>query len=317
MMKKLKPPISVTADKVTTFRYGKLKGKIAYYKGTAKNKQRIVLLGGVHSSHERTDPFSSYLKRYGDVYAIDVPGFGEMGSFTKIGKDISYDSYGEFLYTVLKTQKLTKDVMIFTVSIGGQFVTRMLQMYPETHQWISKVIGFVTFGSSKDFNIKQPKWTYFNLLVRTASYRPVAWVMEKTFFSRVGIWLFVNISAQFRPKVKSADPELYKKRIKMELYLWNSNDHHTHAATARMMFDTDLRKFSDELIPVPMHNVVTAEDQYVDNKEVKKTMRDLYSDYNHYEIEQDVHMPSLIANDEEVAKMFDDSIVTGIMGPKE
>ena len=81
-----------------------------------------------------------------------------------------------------------------------------------------------------------------------------------------------------------------------------------------MMFSDDLRNRSQDLINVPMHNVITKEDQYFDDKEVNKTMRDLYSNYTPHYLASNVHMPSMVADKSEVVTMFDQSMIDEIMG---
>ncbi len=314
-MKRPTPPISIPVKNIKHIHYSGLSGRIAHYPATnKKHKDRnFVIVSGHHTSHERMVSFILFLADYGNVYSIDTPGFGGMDSFKKIKKPINFDSYGEYLYTILKTQKLTKNVTIFAVSIGGQYVTRMLQMYPETEAWLDRVIGFVTFGAGKDFHLKPAYKIPVTILAFIGSnpiLRVIPWLL---FFNRFSLGIMLRVFSIFKKKMKTGDGDLKKQFRQMEYYHWVINDQYTQAITTRMMFFDDLRRYTERVIRVPMFNILTKHDQYVDHKEVNKTMRDLYDNYKPLYLELGVHMPSMIADKREVAKLFDDEMINEIM----
>lgn len=315
MFRKPMPPFEISSEHITNININGLKGRIAYFKAENKKNsgERFVIVSGMHTTHERMLGFANFLRNYGDVYLIDMPGFGGMDSFKKIGKDITFENFGDYLYTVLKTQKLTDNVTIFCVSVGGQFVTRMLQMHPDSQLWVKKVIGFVTFGAGKDFHMSR----YYMWMVRIMSKISSTWLGAQLFkliainrFSlNIMIWLF----GKFKKKMQSADKSIQKKHQAMEIYLWLINDRRTHARVADRMFTRDLRRESDELIKVPMHNILTHDDQYLSHKEVNKTFRDLYENYTPHYLSLDVHMPSTVEVDD-VKDMFSDKMIKDILG---
>lgn len=317
-MKKIQPPITIPAKNITHIHYSGLSGRIMHIPSTVKkNKKRFVLIAGQHTSHERTLAFAEFLADYGDVYAIDMPGFGGMASFKRIGKDINFDNYAEYLYTVLKTQKLTKNVTIFAISIGGQFVTRMLQRYPESEKWLDRVVGFVTFGAPKDFKMKLEYKIPASLFVEPARFLPGRIILKTLVFNRFSIRAALWVTSKFKKKMQADEAELKQMMVQMERYHWGVNDLQTWGQTAHMMFTDDLRKHSDQPIRVPMHNILTRDDQYFDPKEVNKTMRDLYADYTPHYLALDVHMPSFISNKEQITSLFEPEAIGGIIGTKE
>ena len=318
-MRKTKPPIQLPAEQIKTFRYGKLEGRIAHFKysGKSKSSETFVVISGHHTSHERMASFAQFLAGYGEVYAIDVPGFGGMGSFDRINKPIDLDSYAEYLYTILKTHKLNKNTSIFAVSLGGQIVTRMLQRYPESQSWLRRVVGFVTFAAGKDMHLSLPYKLAIQIPARIGSTKLGAKMIDVFVFNPVVLRGMLRIFSLFKKKMKASTAEFRKKSLQMEYFLWRVNDSRTQAKTTLMMLFGDLRRYSEELIDVEMHNILTKHDQYVDEKEVNKTFRDLYRSYTPHYLELDVHMPSMIADKSEVAAMFDRQMIDAIMNPKE
>ena len=90
-----------------------------------KTKKRFVVLHGLHASLERMYAVSQLIYEYGEVYQPDLPGFGGMDSFYKIGRVPNYDEYADYLYTFLKSQKLTENIWFFANSFSAQILTRM------------------------------------------------------------------------------------------------------------------------------------------------------------------------------------------------
>jgi len=312
----VKPPIKIPAKNLKSIRYSGLKGRIVHYPATTKAKQTFVIIAGQHGSHERMLSFIEFLADYGDVYSIDMPGFGGMNSFASIGKPISHESYAEYLYAVLKTQKLTSNITIFAVSIGGQFATRMMQMYPDSQKWVKTFVGFVTFGAGKDFCMKHPYRGIARALA-VANSNPISLPIFKLLvFNRLSVRAFLHVFSLFKRKMKSNDPAMRKKSIEMEFYHWMMNDRRTHAKTTLLAFNEDLRVKTDELIKVPMRHILTANDQYVDDKEVNKTFRDLFSNYTPHYLTLGVHMPSAMGGKADIAKLFSQELIDEIIDVK-
>lgn len=296
---------------------GGLRGRLVKYESQTTGNNKFLIVSGHHTAHERMISFAEFLADYGDVYMVDLPGFGGMDSFRKIGKSISYDNYAEFLYTILKTQKLTKDVTVFSVSVGTQFVTRLFQKYPESQKWVSQSIGFVGFGAAKDFAMGGIYKFIILIYATLASTRVGALLAKIILLNRYSLKAAMTLFSKFKSKMKTDDTALRKMFIQMEVYLWIVNDMRTQSLTTLMMFNTDLRKYSDDLITVPFHNIVTKEDQYFDTKEINKTFRDMYTMYKPHYLEMGAHMPSMIADKAAVAKLFNQQIIDEIIGVKE
>lgn len=313
IISKPKPPVTFPEEFIEYVNYDGLRGRIITL--PANNKRHssdLVLISGQHSAHERSQAFGEFLRDFGTVHLIDLPGFGGMDSFVKAGKPISYDSYAEYLYTVLKSRGLTNNVTIFAVSIGSQFVTRMYQRFPKTQGWVDKNIAFVGFGAAKDFQMPWLAKTAITTLAIAGSTRLSARIIGTLFFNRFCLVLMMEVFSFVKRKMQSEDPAQAREMVAMEKYLWFTEDKYTHAKTTLMMFRQDLRQFSSAPITVELHNVLTSEDQYFNIKEVRKTFRDLYNNYHEHSIVLDMHMPSMLSSKDQVRAMFDDETIAKI-----
>ncbi len=278
-----------------------------------KRDHKIVMLGGHHTAHERTISFGHFLQQFGTVYMIDLPGFGGMNSFQTVGMPISYESYATYLKDVLKKYNLTEDVTVFAVSIALQFMTRMFQMFPETVGWFRNCVGFVGFTCAKDFNIKQPKKFLISMIALVGSNPIGLFVLRIFYLNRFCLGVYMYVFHLFKKKMQSDDPDMQKKMLQMEKYLWLNNDQQTHATMTRAMFSVDLRDFSgSEPIPITLKNVVAKDDQYFDITEVRKNASDLYAQYEEYTIRLGAHMPSMLSGVDEVAQLFEDGVIKKI-----
>ena len=311
MKRKPQAPVTIPAKQIKHINYSGLKGRIVHVPANKKTKRDLIFVAGQHSSHERMYPFAEFLADYANVYMIDVPGFGGMKSFKAIGKKITYDNYADYLYTVLKTQRLNKNLIFFGTSLGGQFITRMLQKHPDTQKWSLAFIGSVSFIAAKDFYIKQPYRFMLEWFARLSITKP-GLLFTKIWRNRLVIPLMLSFFARFKKKMRLGDAEKRRKHLQMEKHLWTTNDAETHGRSAVMFFNEDLRTYSDELIHVSAHNILTKDDQYFNYKEVNKSFRDVFDQYTPHYLSWSVHMPSMIEDKAEVAKMIEPKIIDAI-----
>ena len=306
------PPILIPSKYVETINYNGLQGRVVILPARGNTKATIVLIGGQHSAHERSLAFAEFLQEFGTVHLIDLPGFGGMTSFAAVGMGVSYDNYADYLYTVLKSRGLTSEVTLFAVSVGTEFVTRMLQKHPDSQQWITKCVAFVGFSAAKDFNIPRLKLLSYRTIATVFSTRASAKLLSIILFNRFSIVVFTGVFSYFKRKMQAEDPVRKQQMVQMERYLWFVNDTYTHAKTSVLMFGSDMRTYSPESINVDFHNIVTTDDQYFATKEVRKSFRDLYTTYSDYYVKLGVHMPSMLSSKEEVKALFSDEVIANI-----
>lgn len=304
MKQRYKPAIEIPSQFIKPIDYSGLTGRLLHLPAPKNKTKVIVALSGQHASHERMWAIAQLLNEYGEVYLPDMPGFGGMTSFYKIGKKPTLDNYADYLYTFLRSHKLTKDIWFFANSFGSQVMTRMLQKYPQTRDWVHTPIAFVGFAAGTNFAVSKRYKAWLYALIYPASTRLGAFLINAIVFNPISLKIMLFFFSRAKAKMQSDDENLKQDMVRMEAYLWTTNDHRTHAATAITMFRDDLRRYSHEKIPHTIHNIMTESDQYFDNKRVKNTFLELYDGYQAYELDLPVHAPSLIADKEQVRAML-------------
>lgn len=303
-LQKPKSPLTIPPELLSPVTLGGLHGRMARLPAKKSGQKKIVFIHGQHAALERFYTTLEFLNDYGEVIMPDLPGHGGMTSFYKVGKKPTYDAYADYLYTFLKANDLTKDIVLIGNSRGLQNLTRMFQKYPESQKWTSQVIGLAGFGAGSDFHIPMR----FKIIFYAICYASVSWLGSKLitilFFNRLSLRVMISVFKRFKAKMQNDDSNLRKDMARMEEYLWYVNDHRTHAYTVLAMFKGDLRRYTNTKIKLKLHNIVTEHDQYFDHKRVAKTCRDLYESYEESPLDLKVHTPSMIATKEDVAAVI-------------
>src|SRR4051812_21299994 len=97
-----------------------------------KNKKRdILFIYGHHASIERHFGVAELLNKYGSVTMPDLPGFGGMDSFYKIGEKPTLDNLADYLASFIKLRYKRQKFIIAGYSLGVMIITRMLQKHPQ------------------------------------------------------------------------------------------------------------------------------------------------------------------------------------------
>jgi pimeloyl-ACP methyl ester carboxylesterase len=101
---------------------------------------------GHHSSLERWWGVAKFLNRYAAVTMPDLPGFGGMDSFYKIGKTGSINNLADYLASFIKLRYKRKKVIVVGMSLGFVIATRMLQRCPELIKRVDMLVSFAGFA---------------------------------------------------------------------------------------------------------------------------------------------------------------------------
>src|SRR5690242_18466376 len=157
-----------------------------------KNKQtEILFVYGQHSSLERWWGLLRYANKYGAVTAPDLPGFGGMESFHKIGKKPTLDNYADYLAAFVKLKYRKKKVIILGMSLGFVIATRMLQRYPELRKNVTMLVSLAGMTHRDDFGFPARRyWFYRSIGMVFSGWLPATffryaflngWVLRKTY----------------------------------------------------------------------------------------------------------------------------------------
>src|SRR5689334_19455199 len=120
------------ADFIVPLNINGLEGRMLHMPAAKKGRNReILLIYGHHAMLERWWGLVQNLNDYGTVTMPDLPGFGGMDSFAKIGRKPTIDAFADYMAAFIKLRYKRKRVTMVAISFGFVVATRMLQRYPE------------------------------------------------------------------------------------------------------------------------------------------------------------------------------------------
>lgn len=276
-----------------------LSGRMLRVPGPKTKQKEILIIYGLHASLERMFGFAEEISRYGNVTIPDLPGFGGMDSFYKIGEKPTLDNLADYLASFVKLRYKRKRVTIMGMSYGFLVVTRMLQKHPKLVDKVDLVVSLAGFVHHDDFNMKKLDKFGVKAAAFAGSFRVPAWYIRSVLFRGPFIRMVYRIVAGSHRKLYDADKEERDKRIDFEVRLWQINDARTKAIVVREMFKVNLCK---EQVSLPVHHVLISDDHFFDNHRVEQHMRVIFTDYTAIEAKiGGKHAPTVVADAAAVA----------------
>ncbi len=265
-----------------------------------KNKKlEILFIYGHHASLERYFGVAELLNKYGGVTMPDLPGFGGMEPFYKIGEKANMDNFADYLASFIKLRFRNKRFVIAGYSLGIPIITAMLQKYPELTKKIEMIVSIAGFTHNEDFAFsKKRHWIYrigtvfFSQRLPAALYKHL--ILRPIYIRYIYRHMF-NAKQKFRGK----KAEELKRAIEMEVSLWRSNDPRTYMATGHMM--VTLKLPGNGHIDLPIYHGGVVNDHYFDNLRVEQHMRMIYSDFIYGKIKTPTHAYSIIGTAKDAA----------------
>lgn len=280
-----------------------LTGRMLYLPAPSGQTREILVVYGHHSSLERWWGLAQAFNRYGAIIMPDLPGFGGMDSFYKIGRAATLDNYADYLASIVKLRYKRRRVTLVGISFGFLVVTRMLQRYPELSKRVDVLISAVGFMHYDDFRFTPIRHKTYVLLSRAVSLPPIDIVFRVAALNK-----YVLKSAYahtHNAKVKFAqaggDRTLFDAMMRMEIKLWHANHVRTHFKTTVEMLTVD--NCTDK-VDLPVWHIYTENDNYFDNSVVEQRMRVVFSDYFPAQMKSNSHAPSVIADKHESKQLI-------------
>lgn len=272
-----------------------LQGRVLNIKKSPDSKadRNILLIYGHHSSIERMYGIAEALSDYGNVTLPDIPGFGGMDSFYKIGMKADFDNYADYLASFIKLKYKKKKVTIVGMSLGFAFLTRMLQRYPELAKQVDMSVSVVGFAHHQDFVFSSLNKKIFRFGTKLLSTKLLSVFYYNIFLNpsvvRLGYQYTPNAKHKFAPL--TADEK--RTAIDFEVKLWRDNDVRTHWKTLNGMFNLDN---CDKQIDLDVDHVSVGGDQYFDNQTIEQHFRIIFNDFHDHLAVMDSHAPSILAD---------------------
>lgn len=276
-----------------------LRGRMLRMPKKESGQREILLLYGHHSSLERMFGFAEILNRFGAVTMPDLPGFGGMESFYKIGRKPSYEAYADYLAAFMKLRYKRRRVTIVAMSFSVPIVIRTLQKYPELEKRVDVVVSTVGFAHKEDFVFD--RWQRFGLhtLSKVGSVSIVAGFLSKFILRGPVIKGSYYLVLDRHSKLKDAGRKEQKKRINYEVKLWKMNDVRTRLFTIGEMLRVNV--CDSRRLKVKMWHVAPDKDRYFDNEVVKQHMQIIFENFEAVSTSMPAHAPSIIATAKDAA----------------
>jgi hypothetical protein len=273
------------ADYILPLNINGLSGRMLRIPSAKKTKKKeILFIAGQHTSIERIMGLAKYVSNYGNTTSPDLPGFGGMDPFYKIGRKPSVDNMADYLATF--------------VSYGFAVVTRMLQKYPDLAKKVDLLVSISGIVDKDDFRWKKRNIYIMKKGAGLFSRRLPAFVATSLGVKAPIIRGLYKIAESKHPKLRDADEKERKKRIDFEVILWKQNDFRTWMETCVSMFNLDL---SGKPLNLPVHHVAIDKDHYFNNSLVEEHMRMIYKDFILIKGKGTAHVPTVIASSKEAA----------------
>lgn len=285
---------------IVPLRMNGLRGRMLRLPAKDSKTREILLVPGLHTSLERLFGLAEAATNYGAVTLPDLPGFGGMESFYKIGKKPSLDDFADYLAAFIKLRYKRRKVTIMAFSFGFLVTTKMLQKYPELAKKVDILISTVGFTHHEDFKFTKSTFMFFRYGSSFFSNRLPAAFLKYFVLRSAIIRLSYKLVEDSHAKLQDADAEERKKRVDFEVGLWKDNDIRTYMDVVTTMLTVNI---CDHQVDLPVYHVAVTNDRYFDNKLVEQHLKVIYKKVAITKSKTLAHAPTVIANASE-AKAF-------------
>jgi len=292
---------SKPADFIVPLYMNGLDGRMLKMPSTKKPNREILLIYGHHAILERWWGLVENLNQYGNVTMPDLPGFGGMQSFSKIGVKPDVDAFADYLAAFIKLKYKQKTITVYAISFGFTVVTRMLQKYPELNKKVDIVIGYAGFMHYNEFHWSRKTQRTFQLASRLFATRPVAFIIRYGFLNKIVIRTLTKVLPNSKHRFIEVTPEEFEETMDFEVKLWQANDVRTHWLTSSDFFSLDNTK---QHIDLPVIHIISEQDHYFNNIIVEQHMRAVFNDYKSFVAKSKAHVPHVTAGKKAMSIMI-------------
>lgn len=289
------------ADYIKPLYMNGLEGRVLHIPAPQNKNKEILFVYGHHSSLERWWGVAQELNRYGAVTVPDLPGFGGMDSFYKIGLTPTVDNMADYLAAFVKLRYKRKKVAIAGLSFGFVIVTRMLQRYPDLTKRVSLVVSVVGFTHSDDFKLSGPRHFCYHRLARLFSARYPALFFRNIFLQPWVLRAAYGRTRNARQRFTKLKPDEWRTMMDFEIYLWRCNDVRTYMMTAAEFLTLNNCKVR---VGLPVWHVTVNDDHYFDTDMVEQHLGVVFSECHTVKSRMKGHGPSIIADAKQAAPLI-------------
>ncbi len=281
-------------DYIVPLNMNGLQGRMLHMPAPKGKEKEILFVYGHHSSLERWFGLMQNLNRYGAVTMPDLPGFGGMDSFYKIGEVASIDNLADYLAAFIKMRYKRRRVAIAGMSLGFVIATRMLQRYPELTRKVDMLISVAGFAHKDDFTFSANRMWFYRTTAWLFSSRLPALFFRHIVLNKYAIRSAYQHTHNAKKKFAGLSVEELQKMLDVEVRLWQENEVRTYMKTSLEFLELDNCKTK---VNLPVYHVAVASDNYFDNRIVEQHLRVIFKEYHLLDtLILGNHAPSIIAD---------------------
>lgn len=274
-----------------------LEGRMLKYPQKKNPKQEILFIYGLHSSLEQYWGLIQVLHDLGSVTVPDLPGFGGMSSFYKIGKKPSLDNLADYLASFVRMQYKKRPVIYIGMGFGFIVITRMLQKYPAMTKNVKLVISLAGYADHDDFKMNLAKQRSYLVASNFSSTRISALILRKLLTS-TALVRYIYPSLKLNDSIETED---YNKIIDQEKILWQKNDLKTY-----MFVVNQLLSFTncERRVNLMVWHLIPKNDRFLDHARVEQHIKIVFKDYRSIPIKANFNIPFYIKDKKQANLML-------------
>ncbi len=292
---------NIPAEYIVPLNMNGLRGRLLRMPAPKGKNREILLVYGHHASLERYYGFAEVANEFGAVTMPDLPGFGGMDAFYKIGEKPDLDTMADYLASIIKLRFKNRRFTIIGISYGFIVLNRMLQKYPELVKRIDLVISIAGFSHYEDFVFTKRQMRLYRFGTRVFKGRLTSAFFRNVCLHPAVIRSVYSRTSNAKHKFKDLTPDEGKLLTEFEVHLWRCNDARTHMETTLSMLTVDnCRKQVDTTV----HHIGVEVDNYFDKDLVEQHMRVAFKDFAGYTAPLKAHMPNHLAGKAEIKRVF-------------
>lgn len=280
-------------DYVVPFDINGLQGRMLRIPPPAGKEREILFIYGHHSSLERCWGIIEDLNQYGGVTLPDLPGFGGMDSFYKIGQKPTLDNLADYLASFVKLRYRRKRITIVGFSFGFAVATRMLQRYPDLVKKVDLLVSAVGFAHHDDFSFTPTRKRAYLWGARFFSRRVPAIFFRNIGLNPTVLRLVYSRTKNAKEKFKGLSRAEHRAIMNFEIQLWHCNDVRTYMKTSVEFLTLNN---CGKRIKLPIWHVAVDGDRYFNNHRVEQHMRIIFDNFHSVRSVMKNHGPSIILN---------------------
>lgn len=271
-----------------------MEGRMLHMPARGQAKREILVLYGHHALLERWWGLVQNFNQFGAVTMPDIPGFGGMDSFYKIGQKATLDNYADYLAAFIKMRYKHRRVSIVGISFGFLIITRMLQRYPELAGKVDFLVSAAGFMRRDDFTFTRRRFYFYRFTARLMAVPPMPFVFRHAFLNAPVLRLAYARTSNAKHKFEQAGGhDEFKRMMDMEIQLWQRNDVRTYMRTTTELLTVDNCR---EQVSLPVWHVYTKNDHFFDHSIVEQHMRVVFTDFHGAPIKLKTHTLSVLAD---------------------